>query len=135
LKRTIYDSLPTQTLREAAAFLGLRQSAGRGREALVERLAIRGRDSDVLGLSWRLRASELRAIATALGIEIHGKKRKDDLRLAVQGFVVDHSTGEKPESARDRIDDPLVLRTYRNHEPWIEVFQHRGEWLARVRIT
>lgn len=39
------------------------------------------------------------------------------------------------EEVQSRIDDPLILRTYRGSEPWVEVFLHDGQWLVRTRIT
>lgn len=39
------------------------------------------------------------------------------------------------EDVSARIDDVLVVRTYRGAEPWLEVFRRGREYVAHSRIT
>lgn len=100
LKRALYDALPTATLRRAADHAGLRGREALTREELIERFAAERDDTEVVSFSWQLKAAELRAIATALSIDVPGMRRTDDLRLALFGFVDSHSVVEKRRRAR-----------------------------------
>ena len=39
------------------------------------------------------------------------------------------------ESAAEQLNRPLVLRTYENSEPWLEVFRRKQGYDVRIRIT
>ena len=99
-KLALWSALPEQTLRRAAEHNSIRGHEAMSREQTLSRFAgLRG-DTSIRSYSWQLEASELKKIAAALGYDIKGLRRIDDLRLALFDFIDSHGASKIRRRAR-----------------------------------